>query len=559
MWAIKILTGPQAGLIVPLAEGKHTLGRGSACDVKIASNSVSKEHATILITNDKIILSDMDSRNGTFVNGVRIQNQRLNPGDKVGLHDVLLDVMQISNQAQLQSPNSMPASGPVGGVPAWAGNAAVRLHQAQAPAVYDPQMAVGVPGGFQPHLQDMQGQNLEPAIEPDPAPSPVVANDLIGNAQAYIDNVAMPGVYAIAQTMPYRWALAALVGIYIVVVTGLSIVPIVQTTKRNIQSESIRRAKSIARNMRDNNKRFIFNRNSTAIDVSAAQLEEGVTSALIIDAKDGTALAPANLRGEYVNKPFVNQARREDREFEQFIDDSNLGVSVPISAYNPETGAQGAVAYAIVLYDVGSLAMTPKQQLSLFVQTLAIALLAGLILFYFLIKLVEHPLVATGDQLDDALREGRDDLQTDYKFPALERLISNINSALSRIGQSGDGSPVAMVFNRDHEARNLVRMLPMPTITVNAVDNRVIATNPAFNQLVGGGLDLTGRPLSDIPDIALQQNLSELLPRMRTNIGEIAEDSLNFSGQKYDISGQCVMGTTEPAYFVITLTTGGFG
>lgn len=547
MWAIKILTGSQAGLIIPLAEGKFTLGRGSNCDVKIASNSVSKEHATILITNDKIILSDMDSRNGTFVNGIRVQNQRLNAGDKIGLHDVLIDIMQVSNQAYAPVVNPNMA-------PAWAGNAAVRLQQHHAPAPYE---AASANPGFQPEMHAQQLHDQE--LPQEPTPSPVVANDLIGNAQAYIDNVAMPGIYAIAQRLPYRWAIALLVGIYIVTVSSLSIVPIVSTTKKNIQTESIRRAKSIARNMRDTNKRFIMNRNLTSIDLSSAQLEEGVKAAFIIDAKDGTVLAPANQRGEYVNKPFVNQARREDREFEQFVDDSNLGVSVPISAYDPATGAQGAVAYSMVLYDVGALAMTPKQQLSLFVQTLAIALLAGLFLFYFLFKVVEHPILAAGDQLDDALREGRDDLHTDYKFPALERFLSNVNSALSRIGQSSDGSPVAMVFNRDHEARNLVRMLPMPTITVNAVDNRVIATNGAFNQLVGGGLDLTGRALTDIPDVALQQNLTELLPRMRNNIGEIAEDSLNFSGMRYEINGQCVMGSTEPAYFIITLTTGGFG
>lgn len=540
MWAIKILTGPQAGHIFPLHEGKHTLGRGMNCEVKIASNSVSKEHATILVTNGKLIISDLDSRNGTFVNGIKIQNQRLSPGDKVSLHDVLLDIFEIPDQPILAG-----SSGYVGQAPAWAGNAAVRLHQAQVQQ-FDPHAHAhaSASGHGSGHVQD-------------DAPQPMVAKDLMGSAQAYIDNVAMPGIYKIAQTMPYRWALGVLVAVYIVVVTSLSIVPIVSTTKKNIQSESIRRAKSIARNMRDNNKRYILNRNDAALDISAAELEEGVSAAYLVSAKDGTILAPASQRGEYVNKPFVNQARREEREYADFIDDSTLGVSVPITAYNPETGVQGAAAYAVVLYDSGALAMSPKQTLALFVQTLAIALLAGLVLFYFLFKLVEHPVTSAGLQLDDALREGRDDLKTDYHFPALERLLSNVNSALSRIGQGGDGSPVAMVFNRDHEARNLVKMIPHAALTVNAVDDRIISTNGAFNSLVGGGMDLTGRALSDIPDVALQQNLLDLLPRMRSSLGDIAESSIPFSGMKYEISGQCVMGTSEPAYFVITLSEEG--
>ncbi len=536
MWAIKILTGPQAGQIFPIKEGQHTLGRSPSCDLKIASNSVSKEHATLLSAGGKLIISDLDSRNGTFVNGVKIQNQRLNPGDKLSLHDVLLDVMQIQDQA----------SQGFHGVPAWAGSAAVRLQQEHFAPPQDFQQPA--------FAQDYQVQaSAQAAAESEP----VVTKDFVGNVQAYIDNVAMPGVYKISQTLPYRWALGLLVVVYVFVVTALSIIPIVTTTKANIQNESIRRARSIARNMRDANKKYILEHNDAAIDLRSAELEEGVTAVLIINAKDGTVIAPANARGEYVNKPFVNQARREDREFANFIDDSNLGVSVPITAYNPETGSQSAVAYAIVLYDVGALAMTPRETLSLFVQTLAISLLAGFVLFFFLYKIVEHPIESASLQLDDALREGRDDLKTDYHFPALERLLSNVNSALSRIGQSDSPGPVGLVTNRDHEARNLVSMISMAAITVNAIDDRVIATNGAFDQLVGGGINLVGQPLTSIPDMSLQQNLMDLLPQMRGAAGQIATSTIPFSGQSYEICGQVVMGASEPAYFVFTLGQGG--
>ena len=549
MWAIKILTGPQAGLIYPIREGKHTIGRSTTCDVKIASTSVSKEHATLLAVGDKLIISDLDSRNGTFVNGVKVQNTRLNPGDKLSLHDVLLDVIQVSDQAADQASGRayMPGAAPAG-LPAWAGNSAARLqeqqHQAAQPQ-FDQSSEFASP---QFDAQALAQQEMQP----------VAAKDFLSNVQAYVENVAMPGVYAIAQSFPYRWSLGLLVLVYVFVVTALSIVPIVTTTKANIQNESVRRARSIARNVRDVNKKYILDHNDAAIDLRSAELEEGVTAVLIISAKDGTVIAPASKRGEYVNKPFVNEARREDREFANYIDESNLGVSVPIAAYNPDTGNQSAIAYAIVLYDVGSLAMTPKEELSLFVQTLAIALLAGAFLFFFLYKIVEHPIEAAGLQLDDALREGRDDLKTDYHFPALERLLSNVNSALSRIGQqSASGGPIGIVVNRDHEAQNLVRMITMPAMTVNAIDDRVIATNSAFDRLVGGGLNLVGQPLTMIPDISLQQNLTDLLPILRGSVGEIATSTIPFSGQPYEISGQVVMGVSEPAYFVFTLGPAG--
>jgi hypothetical protein len=546
MWAIRILSGAQAGQIFPLQQGKHTVGRGSACEIKINSTSVSKEHAVVLVTGDKVIITDLHSRNGTYVNGVKIQNQRISLGDKLSLHDVLLDIVQV--------PDSMSAGKPMvpaGGVyatppPAWSGNAAVRLQNDYG---YPAQSAVHHPAaraaGANPHLHAQAGQHQQVSAQS--------LSGLLYNFKIYIDNVAMPGVYAVAQSMPFRYALAAMVAIYVVLVTALSTVPVITTTRDNIRLESVRRAKTIARHMAATNRQAIIDRNELAISVRTAELEEGVTTAVLVSAKDGTIIAPANKRGEFVNKPFVNKARREDREINEFIDDSSLGVSVPISAYSSETGNQSVIAYSIVLYDLGALAMNNTQTFVMFVQNLAMALLVGALFYFFLYKVVEHPIETMNSQLDDALREGRDDLKTDYQFPSLERLASNINSALSRIGQSDQGPGMSFAVDRDSEARNMVRMLTSAAISVNALDDRIISTNTTFDRLIGGGVSLQGRPLSDIPDFALQENLRDLIPRMREANGDLALSRIPFPNGEYEVCGQSVMGNSEPAYYLIVL------
>jgi hypothetical protein len=110
-----------------------------------------------------------------------------------------------------------------------------------------------------------------------------------------------------------------------------------------------------------------------------------------------------------------------------------------------------------------------------------------------------------------------------------------------------------MVFNRDVEATNVVRMITSPAIAINAVDNRIISTNDAFNRLAAGGQQLAGRQLRDIPDPALQENLNELIPRMRDTIAQIALSEIPFFGEKFEICGQVVMGTSEPAWYLVTL------
>ena len=340
MWALKILTGPQAGQIFPLQPGKSTIGRSSTCEVKIDSNSVSKEHAVVLVMEDKIILTDLNSRNGTYVNGVRIQNQRLNFGDKMSLHDVLLDVMQVPNTMYTNKP-MMPAGGVYPAPPpAWAGNAAVRLEQQMAQH-YQP-----APG---PASEFAVVSESRSSSQPKMGVSINSAKELLHNFSIYIDNVAMPGVYHVAQQMPYRYAVAAILGIYVVAVSAISIVPVVTTTRDNIRQESMRRAKTIARQMAATNRQALVDHNELQISIRSAELEEGVTSAILLNARDGTIIAPANKRGEFVNKPFVNKARREDTEVALVIDESNIGVSVPIKYFNAENGSQSVIAYSIIL------------------------------------------------------------------------------------------------------------------------------------------------------------------------------------------------------------------
>lgn len=550
-FGVRILTGPQAGQIVPLISGYNIVGRSPSCQVKLASNSVSKEHATILMTDDgKIILTDMNSRNGSFVNGLRVQNQKLVPGDKLTFHDVVVDILELPPG---YDPRYAPGAGGGMPMPAWAGNAAMTL-QPQHHAMNHAHTTAPAQAATQDLYQEAPQASSRSEAVPRANYTGNALLDVFENIRVYVDHVAMPGIYAVVQRMNYRQGIMLFISLYVIMVTVVATVPMVTLTKKSIRQESIRRAKTIARNLAAINRQAILERNEVAVTVRLAELEEGVSNALVM-AKDGTILAPANKRGEFSKLPFVNQARREERETEGFIDDSNLGVAVPIARYNPENGAQEAAAYAIVLYDMGSMAMNPAQTLGLFIQIFLLAALIGAILYFFLQRVVEHPLQLLGLQLDDALREGRDDISTPYQYPTLEKVISNVNSALSRAANGGGGyqSPSA-VINRDIEANNVVRMLPIPAVSINAIDERLIATNGAFDKLIGGGVALNGRSLGEIPDSSLQDNFRELLPKMRDQLGSIAFSEIPFSGHMYEINGQAIVGNSgEAAWYLITL------
>jgi hypothetical protein len=568
MYAIRFLTGSQAGQIVALKFGKNNLGRAPDCEIKIASHSISKQHACLLVTDDKVMLTDLNSRNGTFVKGVKIQTQILAVGVKFALHDIIFDLLKVPSEAELQL-----SAAPFGARPAPPIAQATFTHGqlSQSTGTYNSPHAMGAhlahhenaslpTHSHDPFAINSNGQTNGPSSHSTMNGTNSVF-DLTQNFKTYIDKIAMPGIYAVVKSVPYRWAIAGLVMAFVISVTALSVIPMLTVTKSAIKSESLRRAKTIARNLAAINRQSILEKNELSISTRSADIEEGVSSSYIISARDGTVIAPSSKRGEFVNKPFVNEAWRKDQESESYIDSSNLGVAIPINYYNPELGSQSVAAYAVVLYDMSAVALSSIQGFSLFIQTLALALLAGGLLFFLLYKVIEEPIKALNSDLDDALREGRDNLQTTFQLPALEALVSNVNSALSRISKNSHDSisPMNAAPNRELEAANIVRMLPIAALTVNAIDERVISTNRKFDNLVGGGLNLLGRPLTDIPDSALQANLTELLPKMRESLGEIALSEIPFFGESYEINGQAVLGTSEPAYFLITLSKSGEG
>ena len=68
------------------------LGRHHGCDVVFSNLNVSRRHARLVFRDGSWILYDLQSTNGTFVNGVRVGRCELFPGDRLALGDEALRV-----------------------------------------------------------------------------------------------------------------------------------------------------------------------------------------------------------------------------------------------------------------------------------------------------------------------------------------------------------------------------------------------------------------------------------------------------------------------------------
>ncbi|MEN0112012.1 MAG: sigma 54-interacting transcriptional regulator, partial [Planctomycetota bacterium] len=87
-----MLTGPRAGTNFPLPpRGETLLGRGGVCQIALADPICSRVHARIAAEDDRWVVADQESRNGTFVNGQKVEEATLGEGHVLRIGDTELE------------------------------------------------------------------------------------------------------------------------------------------------------------------------------------------------------------------------------------------------------------------------------------------------------------------------------------------------------------------------------------------------------------------------------------------------------------------------------------
>ena len=78
---------------IPLMDGTISIGRKADNDIQIVDEAVSAHHAKIVTFFKPTYIKDLMSTNGSYVNGVQIQEHTLEHGDviTIGLHHIIFD------------------------------------------------------------------------------------------------------------------------------------------------------------------------------------------------------------------------------------------------------------------------------------------------------------------------------------------------------------------------------------------------------------------------------------------------------------------------------------
>jgi diguanylate cyclase (GGDEF)-like protein len=72
--ALIMLEGDLPGQVFRLRPGRQVIGRRPECDIRVRERAVSGTHAELTRVGDDVVIKDLDSTNGTLVNGLKVED-----------------------------------------------------------------------------------------------------------------------------------------------------------------------------------------------------------------------------------------------------------------------------------------------------------------------------------------------------------------------------------------------------------------------------------------------------------------------------------------------------
>jgi len=99
--SLVVADGPQKGRRCPMEDDRLVVGKDESCDLKLADVTVSRHHFEIERVGDRYAIRDLDSKNGTAVNGNFIKEAFLAPGANILAGNTALIFQAIYESAQM--------------------------------------------------------------------------------------------------------------------------------------------------------------------------------------------------------------------------------------------------------------------------------------------------------------------------------------------------------------------------------------------------------------------------------------------------------------------------
>lgn len=85
----------------PMPQKTVVIGRSNECEIKVKDDFASGLHCSLILSSNSLIVKDLDSKNGTFMNGERIDQENMYTGDILSFGSIRISIDQIHTDENL--------------------------------------------------------------------------------------------------------------------------------------------------------------------------------------------------------------------------------------------------------------------------------------------------------------------------------------------------------------------------------------------------------------------------------------------------------------------------
>lgn len=388
MFKLVVIGGKLRGEEFVLQEGDNTLGRSDGVTIVVPINGVSKKHCNINVTKNSAYIEDLNSSNGTFLNGLMIKRATLQSGDKIALPDIIFQIVHVEEKKKI-----------------------IKKKIAKTEEVND---------------EDL-----------DKVPLPT---NTLGRLLHYFKHRLMQFLYGINKDYEWKILVAIVLTIFILLSIAVTLFPVIQDSRLILQYETAKRGSHYAEEIARINAKALESKNLNQVDTNFLNSEPDVIYYELYDL-EGRIVRPLTKINEYISDPFSIQAREwvinnkkdDSNVFMKFLGNSELGIAKKIVAYNSKIGVFEPVGIIAIRFAPQTLAIETTKNSKAFLEAFISVGLIAIFVFGIFYYLTLRPIEEIRGQLEMGLRGKRRNLETSYMMKELSPLVSSINTLLQRL------------------------------------------------------------------------------------------------------------------------------
>ncbi len=493
MYKLVAVGGKIRGKEITLNEGENIIGRSAEIDHVVDIQGVSKKHMCITISSNKIYIEDLNSSNGTFVNGKLIKRQTLEKNDKIAIPNVIFQLIYVKEKEVVIEKDTAGAS----------------------------------------------------ADEAQYSAKEVMPKHIPGKIKYLFKHKLMPILYSFNEQYEWSALIGILLGLFIVINIALTIFPVLRSSKSLLVYEIAKRGMHFADEVARINNVALQRRELDRIDTSFLEREDGVISYELFDL-EGRIVRPVNMLNSYSNDTLSVETKewiqKNEKPLVKNLSGGQIGIGGPIKAYDVRTGREEVIGGISIRFAPKTLLAEATNSSQAYFEALTTSALVAIIFFgmiyYLTIKHINDMYI----QIEDTLRGKRKELDSTLLMKESYPLKNSINSILQRIRElqsSGDDS-----FSELEDEAPYLRKLEDflagaqgPVLVLNSEKN-IMRINTEGEDLLGirenasAGMSL----LDTARDQGFAATVIELCDNSANNAGCNQKELYEISGVEYQVN-----------------------